>query len=318
MSKFGITLLPAALPLLTGSTIYPQSRSYQPKTYEPSQHIDGAGIFDSMTNMAQLLTTHVGPGGVVATTTSCGTAGVSTTITTTGTGSFVSPCTGNLTVSVWGAGSSAYLYGGGGAFAQSVLAVTTGQTFTTYVGAGPAPPSSVGYNSFICPASNSFCTKAKQNISGTCVSGGTTGLSTTNFVCAQGGQGFSGGYSASSVGTTKFSGGSYASGGGSGGAAGPDGAGKNASGTTGGAGDNGSGGAGGTIGKSGVSNVKGGGGSGGATGVGAIYGGAPGGGSAYIGSGGKWTGGQGQIKIQSRNDIEQPGAVSSAGTIGMG
>jgi len=125
---------------------------------------------------------------------------------------------------------------------------------------------------------------------------GDTWLSSTGTVMAKTGTG-SGGSAGSSVGDTKYSGGSSVSDGG-GGAAGPGGNGANSSGSTGGTGGSGLGGAGGTTGQIGGSGTEwdayhGSGGGGGYGGDGGLYGG----GTGLSADGGSGLGGTGLIVI---------------------
>lgn len=301
MSKIGITL-PGLVTLVTGSTLYPQPRAYSPKTYQTARsHMDG------LTNMAQIITP---PSvSIPAAGTGGGCSGVNQTFTSTGT--FTAGCTGNLTFSVWGAGGSgayntgalAYQMGGGGAFAQSVISVTKNNTYLMTVATGAAYPSNASPNSFACPTSVAKCAGTHVNC------GTTTGLSSSNFVCAESGQAGGYGVTAHSFGTLRSAGGGYAGtlaqgNYGGGGAGGPDGAGKiGTQGTagSGGAGDKGSGGAGGknggTTGTAGTSNTtKGGGGGGGGTTTGGA-GGAPGGGSGMSATGKAVAGANGEILV---------------------
>ena len=347
MSKIGIAL-PGALSLVAGVGAYMPRSSYAPKredTYTRADDIAAAlgtklwageaprQPLDRITNLAQLFNFPQPPPPSAA-----GCVGVSQTFTSTGT--FTSSCTGTLTMEVWGSGSTTgpNLPGaGGGAFAQSAISVTNGQTWLAE--ARPGNPTGGTYASFICPTAITACVSTLKVCSG-------TSLTSSNFVCADagrisggGGVGGAGGSTANSVGTTKFAGGKGGDdssvGAGGGGAAGPNGAGAagvSHSGTvggTGGIGDNGSGGSGGAgatpsvPGVTGGSNVNGGGGGGGGNGFAQPggYGGVPGGGGggSYYGSVG---GGRGEIRVHSdASDVLTPvvtgGSGHGGGTVSM-
>jgi hypothetical protein len=236
-----------------------------------------------------------------------------TSFSAAGATTFTAPCSGSVTMDAWGGGangggpnSGSAGGGGAGAFAEGVISITSGAVYNVVVGAGPAGVNGTGSNgglTYICPTSVPACTAVLAVCSG-------SGLSTSNFVCADFGQNGIlthgiGGQASQSVGNAiKSNGGNGGTGsancgGGGGGAGGPDGAGGvgtgggtcNPSGL-GGTADNTLGGAGGagsnagTAGTGGANATKGGGG-GGATNTGTPgAGGAPGG-----GGGGAWNNG---------------------------